>query len=268
MVLLEDESLLVKYEQEFDLLYYERRGPCTKTVYRASLEKVLKMVEEKKVRYWLINVAASTRSMFESQDWLLENLEVSFYQNNILEKIALVPPRDLYNLMTTERIMEQMLARSHFEFQYFNEVAAARDWLEESFREVCFHDEDLEIEYDAYHHWIYANWKGPQDLATVKRGCGLISDLLIAKGCTKLLNDNRLAYGKWADAVSWLATDWAPRQQEQGLRAVAWILSSSTLHQLSSRKVLETVPIHIQVEVFQEFIKAKEWLATHLPRPS
>lgn len=268
MVLVEDETIFVEYEQEFDLLYYRRRGPGSKADYRASLEKVLQIVEEKKVRYWLINVSASTRTMFESQDWLVANFEVSFYQNNVLEKIALVPPYDLYNLMTTERIVEQMLERTHFEFQYFNEEASARDWLEESFREVCFIDEDLEIEYDAYHHWIYASWKGRQDLAAVKKGCRLISDLLTVKGCSKLLNDNRLAFGEWHDAISWLVGDWAPRQEENGLQAIAWILSPSTLHKLSARKVLETVQTTMQVEVFQEFFKAKYWLDSVLPRRS
>jgi len=266
MVLLEDESVVVEYEQEFDLLYYRRQGPGSKTDYRASLEKVLHLVEEKKVRYWLINVSASTRSMFEAQDWLLANFEVSFYRNNVLEKIALVPPRDLYNLMTTERIVEQMLQHTHFEFPSFNEEASARDWLEESFREVCFHEDDLEIEYDHYHNWIYANWKGRQDLPAVKKGCQLIADLLAVKGCCKLLNDNRLAFGGWNDAVSWLVLDWAPRQESQGLKAVAWILSPSTLHQLSSLKVLEEVHTSMEGEVFQEFFKAKQWLDTVLPR--
>jgi hypothetical protein len=266
MVLLQDESTLVEYEEDFDLLYYLRQGPGSKADFRSSLEKVLHIVEEKKVRYWLINFSASTRTMFGSQDWMLANFEVSFYQNNVLEKIALIPPRDLYNLMTTERIVEQMLQRTHFEFQYFNEEASARDWLEESFREVCFHEEDLEIEFDNYHNWIYANWKGRQDLAAVKKGCQLISDLLDVKGCCKLLNDNRLAFGGWNEAVSWLVLDWAPRQEQQGLKAVAWILSTSTLHQLSTRKVLQDVQTNMQVEIFQELFKAKQWLDTVLPR--
>lgn len=264
MVLLKNETVLVEYQQEFDLLYYEHAGPCSKSDYRESLERVLRLADEKKVRFWLINVAAATRTMFEKQDWQLENFKVSFYQNKQLEKIALVPPRDLYHLMTTEWIVKKLLERNHFELQYFSEEASARDWLEESFREVCFYGEDLDIEYDAYHHWIYANWKGTQDLATIKRGCGLIADLLHAKGCTKLLNDNRMAFGNWNEAVSWVVNDWAPRQEQQGLGAVAWILSPSTLHQLSSLKVLETVQTTIRVEVFQEFFKAKKWLDTIL----
>jgi hypothetical protein len=260
MVLVEDESVLVEYEQDFDLLYYERRGPCTNTTFREAMEKVLEMVENKKIRFWLIYAAGANRIPFEDQDWLLKKLERSFYQNNVLEKIAFVPPRDLYTLMATESILEHMMGRTNFEFQYFSEVASARDWLEESFREVCFYEEGLDIEYDAYHHWIYANWKGNHTVASVKRGCELTSDLLSAKGCFKLLNDNRMALGKWSEATPWVVEDWVPRQQQKGLRAIAWILSPSNLNRLSSLKTLDSMHTNIRVEVFNEFSLAKQWL--------
>jgi hypothetical protein len=262
MVLDQDETVLVEYEAAFDLLYYERRGACTSSKYREAIHKALKMVEEKKVRFWLINVADSDRIYYEDQAWLLETLDLSFYENHVLEKVALVPPRELYNLMATESIVEHMLERTHFELQYFNEVASARDWLEESFREVCFYEEGLDIEYDGYHHWIYANWKGNHNFASVKRGCELISDLLTAKGCCKLLNDNRLAQGKWSDATPWLIADWFPRQEQKGLKGLAWILSLSTLHRLSSLKILDNMQSNIRVEVFNEFSRAKQWLQT------
>jgi hypothetical protein len=162
--------------------------------------------------------------------------------------------------MVTESIVEHMLEHTHFEFQYFSDVASARDWLEESFREVCLHEEGLDIEYDAYHHWIYANWKGRHDFASVKRGCELIGDLLLTKGCTKLLNDNRLALGKWYAATRWVAEEWIPQQEQNGHKAVAWVLSPSLLHRLSTLKVLETMHTHIQIEVFNELCKAKQWL--------
>jgi hypothetical protein len=262
MVLVQDETVLVEYEARFGMLYYERRGPCTSSMYREAIYQALKMVEEKKVRFWLINAAESDKIFYEDQAWLLEKLDESFYENHVLEKVALVPPRDLYNLMSTESILEHMLERTSFELQYFNEVASARDWLEESFREVCFYEEGLDIEYDAYHQWIYANWKGHHTEASVKRGCELISDLLVAKGCRKFLNDNRLAQGKWSEATPWIATTWLPRQEQMGLKAIAWILSPSTLHRLSSQKVLDQDQTTIQVEVFNEYSRAKEWLTS------
>jgi hypothetical protein len=260
MVLVKDETVLVEYEADFSLLYYERHGPCTSTIYRQAMHEALKLVEEKKVRFWLINAAETDSVFYEDQAWLLEKLDLSFYDNHVLEKVALVPPRDLYNLMSTESILDHMLERTNFELQYFNEVASARDWLEESFREVCFYEEGLDIEYDAYHHWIYANWKGNHTFASVKRGCELISDLLTAKACNKLLNDNRMALGGWSEATSWLVENWIPRQEQKGLKGIAWILSPSNLHRLSSLNILEAMQSTIQVEVFNEFVKAKYWL--------
>jgi hypothetical protein len=260
MVLVEDKTVLLDYEADFDLLYFERRGPCTLVPFREAMGRILKMVVEKKVRFLLINATNSEQFLYEDQVWLLEKLDLTFFENHILEKVAMVMPRDHYNLMATESILEHMLEHTHFEFQYFNEVASARDWLEESFREVCFFDEGLEIEYNAYHHWIYANWKGHHDFATVKRGCELIADLLTTKGCTKFLNDNRLAQGNWDSATRWVAEVWIPRQEQNGLKAVAWVLSPSTLHRLSAQNVLEIMQTHIQIEVFNEYSKAKHWL--------
>lgn len=260
MVLVEDEAVLMDYEGDFGLLYFERRGPCTLTPFREAMGRILAMVADKKVKYLLINAAKSDRIFYEDQAWLLEKLDHNFFENNGLKKVAMVPPRDLYNLMAAETILEHMLEHSQFEFQYFSEVVTARDWLEESFREICFYSEDLDIEYDAYHHWIYANWKGQHDFATIKRGCNLIGDLLSAKGCTKFFNDNRLAQGKWYAATRWIVEEWVPLQEQNGLKAVAWVLSPSLLHRLSTLKVLETMQTHIQVEVFNEFSKAKHWL--------
>jgi hypothetical protein len=260
MVLVQDETVLVEYEPDFDLLFYERRGPCSSATYREAIQNAIEMVESNKVRFWLINAASSDRIFYDDQVWLLKMLDSTFYKNNVLEKVALVPPGDLYNLMATESILGHILERTDFEFQYFNDIAVARDWLEESFREICFYDENLEIEYDAYHHWIYANWKGNLDEAAVKRGCELISDLLVAKGCFKLLNDNRMALGNWSDATPWLVKNWVPRQEAIGLKAVAWILSPSNLNRLSSLLTVETLNTSIRVEVFNELSKAREWL--------
>jgi hypothetical protein len=260
MVLVQDETVLVDYEPDFAMLYFERQGRCTNITFREAMDKILEMVQSKKVRFWLINLANSQRILYEDQAWLLEKLDLSFFESHVLEKVAMVPPRDLYTLMATESIMEHMLEHSHFEFQYFSELASARDWLEESFREVCFHEEGLDIEYDAYHHWIYANWKGVPDFAYVKWGCELILDLLIAKDCHKLLNDNRMALGEWSEAAPWLAENWIPRLEQRDMKAIAWILSPSTLHRFSSLHVLEAMHTNIQIEIFNEFFKAKQWL--------
>jgi hypothetical protein len=260
MVLVQDETILVDYEPDFAMLYFERQDGSTNVTFREAMEKILEMVQAKKVRFWLINLAHSQQIPYEDQAWLLEKLDLSFFESHALEKVAMVPPRDLYTLMATESIMEHMLEHSHFEFQYFSEVASARDWLEESFREVCFYDEGLDIEYDAYHHWIYANWKGVPEFAYVKRGCELVFDLLKAKGCCKLLNDNRMALGEWSESAPWLSEDWIPRLEQHGMKAIAWVLSTSTVHRFSAFHVLESLDTDIRIEIFNEISRAKQWL--------
>jgi hypothetical protein len=262
MVLIQNENVLLEYEEKLELLYYERRGTGNGSGYREAINQALSMMENKNVRFWLINAADSNRFRYEDQTWLLEKLEESFTQNHTLEKVALIPSRDHYTLMTTESILEYLMEKRKFEFQYFSDVASARDWLEESYREVCFYDEGLEIEYDACHHWIYANLKGNHDFASMKRVCELMLDLLVAKGCNKLLIDNRLALGAWSEATPWILQDYVPRLEQNGLRAVAWTLSPSTVHRLNSLDLVHSLSTSIQVQVFNDFSAAKHWLST------
>jgi hypothetical protein len=263
MILIQNEIVLLEYEENLDLLYYERRGSGIGSDYKDAICKALNMTKDRKVRFWLINAANSNRFRYEDQAWLLEKLDLAFNQNHTLEKVALIPSRDHYNLMATESILEYMLEKTKFEFQYFNDVASARDWLEESFREVCFYDEGLEIEYDSCHHWIYANLKGNHDFASMKRSCELILDLLVAKNCHKLLVDNRLALGTWSQAIPWVLQDYIPRMEQYGIQAVAWILSPSTIHRLDSLNLLHSLTTTIQVQVFNEYSTAKQWLQAY-----
>jgi hypothetical protein len=260
MILIQNEIVLLEYEEKLGLLYYERRGSGSGSGYREAITRTLAMTEDIKVRFWLINATNSNRFRYEDQAWLLEKLELSFIKNHALEKVALIPSLDHYNLMATESILEYMMEKMKFEFQYFSDVASARDWLEESFRELCFYDEGLDIEYDAYHHWIYGNLKGNHDFASMKRVCELILDLLVAKGCNKLLIDNRQALGSWSEVTPWMLQNYVPRLEENGIRAVAWVLSPSTIHRLNSLELVQSLSTPIQVQVFNEFSAAKQWL--------
>jgi hypothetical protein len=260
MILVQNEIVKVEYEEAFNLLYYERRGTGQIGLYQEAITESLALLDQKKIRFWLIDASRSERFQYEDQTWLLEKLDAAFTQYHALEKVAVIPSRDVYNLMATEHILNLILEKIQFELQYFSDVGSARDWLLESFREVCFFDEGLDIEYDAYHHWIYANWIGNHDGASVKRGCELIMDILEAKKCNKLLNDNRLALGNWSDAVPWLLQDYLPRVEKKGLRALAWVLSPSTLTRLNTMQVFNSLTSTIHLQVFHEFGLAKQWL--------
>jgi hypothetical protein len=85
-------------------------------------------------------------------------------------------------------------------------------------------------------------------------------DLLIAKDCQKLLNDNRMAQGEWLEAIPWLVKDWIPRLEGHGTKGVAWVLSPSSLHRFTSFHVLEAMDTTIQAEIFNEISRAKQWL--------
>lgn len=265
MILIQNEILHVEYEEALNLLYYERRSTGSSSEYREAFEEVIQLAEKNKIRFCLINGDSAYNFLPEDNAWLLKKLDDYFDRHQDLERVAVIPSKDLYNLMTTESVLEHVLGKVNFELQYFNDVASARDWLEEAFREVCFFDEGLDLEYDSYHHWIYSNWRGNQDFNAVKRGCDLIYDLLVAKNCTKLFIDNRLALGDWSEAIPWILEEFVPRLEKKGIKAIGWVLSPSMIHRLTSLELIKAMNTSLQVELFNEFSAAKQWLKQYQP---
>lgn len=261
MVLVQNDFLQIDFDEtsKFLMVSPKNQTPVTSLHYRNSLQNILNLLSAHQVKFWLFDARINTPIQSEDQAWTMHLIEEYAALIN-LEKLALVLPRNIHNVMAAESISQQVQCLISTEIQFFSDPEEACEWLEESFRELCFLDETIELEYNHLHHWLYANWKGNHNLASVRRGCEFILDLMAAKNCGKLLNDNRFALGSWDDATEWIVMDWVPRMEAQGLHATAWILSPSTMNRISSQKVLDQVQLRSQLQIFNNLYAARNWL--------
>lgn len=121
----------------------------------------------------------------------------------------------------------------------------------------------ISISFDHLENWLYADWKGPQDLHSVQWGALEMLRLLKQEHCNKVLNDNRLVTSIWADAAEWGGRIWFPQMSAAGLKYFAWVYSPNVYSRLSTDLTLEqTVAAGPIVATFESIETARNWLRT------
>ena len=108
--------------------------------------------------------------------------------------------------------------------------------------------------------WLYADWHGPQNMATVQHGGAALLRLLAAQGYTKILNDNTRVTTMWSEAAEWAGRDWLPTMEAAGLRHFAWIYSADVFASLSIDLTLQFVSGGVAIVPFGNRAQAEAWL--------
>lgn len=118
----------------------------------------------------------------------------------------------------------------------------------------------LTIEFDEANQWIYSNWIGILPTNDVIRGCEGIIELLEARPCLCILNDNRAVVGSWSLANEWIAQQWAPRAMELGLKRFAHVVSPGIFGQAAAAEMALRVGSSFEMRLFQDVQTAQSWL--------
>src|SRR5689334_563268 len=71
---------------------------------------------------------------------------------------------------------------------------------------------------------LYINWKGPQDLQSIRREGARLLDIQREAGFTRAVNSNITVTGDWDEALPYVTDEWFPAMANYGLRYFAWIL--------------------------------------------
>ncbi len=132
-------------------------------------------------------------------------------------------------------------------------------------QEKLYSSKSLDIEFDSQEHFLYANWKGFQNVDSIKDGGEKLLRLLVAKKVSNILNDNRLVTGPWQGAAEWVAKDWFPRMFAVGMKRFAWVQSQNVFSQLSADKTLSETDISQKSEgirIFNNLEQAQQWAVT------
>ncbi len=118
----------------------------------------------------------------------------------------------------------------------------------------------ISISFDSIEHWLYAEWKGSQDLHSVQQGALEMLRLLAQERCSKVLNDNRLVTTIWADAAEWGGRVWFPQMVDAGLQYFAWVYSPNAFSRLSTDLTLAHTGQLPHVATFDNLETAADWL--------
>ena len=117
------------------------------------------------------------------------------------------------------------------------------------------------IAYDHLNDWLFANWRGEQNLETVQHGALQMLRLLAQQRTRKVLNDNTLVTSMWSEASEWGGQIWFPQMVAAGLEYFAWVYSPNHYSRLSTDLTLEHTPATGPVvATFNDLEMAKSWL--------
>lgn len=116
------------------------------------------------------------------------------------------------------------------------------------------------ISYDSQNEWIYADWHGNHNLASVQQGCREMLRLMVEHGSSKVLNDNTYVTSTWSEAAEWGGTEWFPAMTAAGLKFFAWIYSPNVYSRLSTDLTLQFMSGTPIVGTFDDIATAREWL--------
>ena len=118
----------------------------------------------------------------------------------------------------------------------------------------------ITIAYDHLNDWIFADWHGDQDLATVQHGALEIMRLMQLQRCHKVLNDNTLVTSMWSEAAEWGGKEYFPALAAAGLQYFAWVYSPNLYSRLSTDLTLQFTTGSPVVATFDDIETAKAWL--------
>lgn len=126
--------------------------------------------------------------------------------------------------------------------------------------QTLLEDPHVTISYDHSNDWLYVNWHGDQDFASVQQGGSDILRLLRQQRCHKVLNDNDLVTSMWSDAAEWAGKEWFPAMTAVGLQYFAWVYSPNLYSRLSTDLTLQFAVGNPIVATFDDIETAQAWL--------
>ena len=117
----------------------------------------------------------------------------------------------------------------------------------------------LSIAYDSAHEWLYVEWRGQHTAESARTGGELIVELLRARPCRKMLNDNTQVSSEWEGGARWVGSEYYQQLAGLGMRSVAWVCPPNW----SARKSMETAMQFVTrptVVLFDDLASGYAWL--------
>jgi len=122
-----------------------------------------------------------------------------------------------------------------------------------------FDSPGLRITYDARNEWLYNQWRGQHDEASVQAGGLQVYACLAQQPCTKVLSDHSELHGDWLQGDVRLSRYYFNRLAALGVVRFAWVYGPDYRDRAAMERAccLLTRPV---VAIFDEVASAYEWL--------
>lgn len=127
--------------------------------------------------------------------------------------------------------------------------------------QILLEEPTITISYDHLNEWLYVDWLGEHDLASVQHGGLEMVRLMRQQRCHKVLNDNTRVTGMWSEAAEWAGKEFFPAITAAGLQYFAWVYSPNLYSRLSTDLTLQFTAGSPVVATFDDVATAKAWLA-------
>jgi hypothetical protein len=96
----------------------------------------------------------------------------------------------------------------------------------------------LRVSRDEANGWLYNQWLGEHDEASVKYYAASICACLTARPCTKILSDHSGLVGNWQGASPWVGREYFDRLAQQGILYFAWVYNLGYYDRVAMEKTL------------------------------
>ena len=124
----------------------------------------------------------------------------------------------------------------------------------------CLRDTpSLCVFYDAANQWLYCQWLGQHDTASIRQSAETIFACLATQPCCKMLSDHSQLVGDWQAAAQGVVRRNFERLAAYGIVHVAWVCSLNCSDQAAMEQVLE-LTARPSVALFSDVASAYEWL--------
>ncbi len=123
-----DEYVTVGSEVDLGLITLTWTGFAPSPIFRSILEDALMNVRLHRLSFWLADLRQMNAILRQDEQWSANDWFPRL-ANSGLRRMAILASNDYFNQMSVERIMNNATPELPFEVAYFQDQAAARDWL-------------------------------------------------------------------------------------------------------------------------------------------
>lgn len=117
----------------------------------------------------------------------------------------------------------------------------------------------MDIYYDSWNDWLFADWRGELTLAAVQTACLHLTQCLLKRPYAHVLNSNaQVTTAQW-EVAGWLAQDFLPSLALACVEKLAWVCSPNLRSRNIAHTVLHQVP-QLRLALFDELDEAVDWL--------